>query len=197
MKVIGLTGGIASGKTTVASILDRLGARVIDADLIAKEIVEPGKPALQDIIKYFGKDVLLPDGRLNREYLGDLIFGNPEDREKINSITHPRIIKEVEDRLEKCRQEGIKVVILDVPLLLETGMDDMVDEVWLAAVDEMTQVKRIIARDKLSKEQAMQRIASQMPLKEKIKRADKVIDTGCSKSSLETRVKKLYFNLLV
>jgi dephospho-CoA kinase len=117
MKLIGLTGGIASGKTTVASILKRLGAEVLDADAIARKVVEPGEKAWEKIVEVFGKDILLPDKKINRKLLGDLIFANPEMRERLNTIVHPEVINIIQNKIEQIKKEDDdKVIVLDVPL---------------------------------------------------------------------------------
>ena len=196
MKVIGLTGGIASGKSTVASILAEFGATIIDADKVAREVVEPGQPAWHDIRKAFGEDALLADGSLNRQWLGNLIFNDPTKRQMLNSIIHPRIIEECQKILEHYKQAGEKAVILEVPLLIETGMDTMVDEVWLVAVEVEAQISRLIKRDGLSRGQALKRIESQMSLKEKIPKADIIIDGQLTINKLRPYLKTLWNNIL-
>ncbi|WP_028308319.1 dephospho-CoA kinase [Desulfitibacter alkalitolerans] len=196
MKVIGLTGGIASGKSTVASILAEFGATIIDADKVARDVVEPGQPAWRDIRKAFGEDALLADGSLNRQWLGNLIFNDPTKRQMLNSIIHPRIIEECQKILEHYKQAGEKAVILEVPLLIETGMDTMVDEVWLVAVEVETQISRLIKRDGLSRGQALKRIESQMSLEEKIPKADIIIDGQLTINKLRSYLKTLWNNIL-
>ena len=196
MKVIGLTGGIASGKSAVASILSEFGATIIDADKVAKELVEPGQSAWHDIHKAFGNDILLADGSLNRQQLGELIFNDPIKRQILNSIIHPKVIEECQKRLEHYKEIGKKAVILEVPLLIETGMDTMVDEVWLIAVDVQTQVDRLIKRDGLLRGQALKRIESQMPLEEKIPKADIIIDGQLNINEVRSYLKILWNNAL-
>ena len=196
MRVIGLTGGIASGKSTVASILSEFGATIIDTDKIAKELVEPGQPALYDIHKAFGDDILLADNRLNRKRLAEIIFNDSAKRQILNAIIHPKIIEECKKRLENYKQAGKQVVILEVPLLIETGMDTMVDEVWLIAVDAPTQANRLVKRDDLPRGQALKRIESQMSLEEKIPKADIVIDGQLSINEVRSYLKILWNNVL-
>ena len=196
MRIIGLTGGIASGKSTVASILSEFGATIIDADKIAREIVEPGKSALREIHKAFGDDILLADGSLNRQRLGEMIFNDPTKRQLLNSIVHPKIIEECQKRLEYYKQAGKQAVILEVPLLIEIGMDAMVDEVWLVAADTQTQINRLIKRDGLSKGQALKRIEAQMSLEEKIPKADIIIDGQLSIDEVRSYLKILWNNVL-
>jgi len=177
MRVIGLTGGIASGKTTVSSILKDLGAVVIDADEVARRMVEPGQPAWQDILATFGPGVLNDDRTLNRPALAARVFGNPELLQKLNRITHPRVREYIEQKLAYLReQRPDAVVVLDVPLLYESGMDKMADEVWVVWVDEEVELARLMERDGLAREDALKRLRAQMPLREKARRADRVID---------------------
>ncbi len=196
MKVIGLTGGIASGKSTVASILASSGAIVLDADSIAREVVQPGKPAWVGILQRFGEDILFVDGEVNRKKLADVIFNDSLQRKALNSIVHPRVIDEILSRIGVIRRSGITtVVILDVPLLFESGMDEQVDYVLLVKADLDTQVKRIMKRDSLSEEQALSRIRAQMPLKEKLKRADFVIEGELPMKVLRQQLGLLWNNL--
>lgn len=179
MKVIGLTGGIASGKSTVASYLKELGAYVIDADKIARDIVQPGGPAYVEIVQEFGKDILDPDRNIDRKKLGGIIFRNLEDREKLNGIMHPKIYRLMEKQIESIKKADPKgIIVLDVPLLIETGMTKMADEVWLAWLPEELQKARLMERDGFTEEEAEKRIKSQMPLNKKRKFAHRIIDTS-------------------
>ncbi|MGI6684663.1 MAG: dephospho-CoA kinase [Bacillota bacterium] len=179
VKVIGLTGGIASGKSTVASFLKELGAYVIDADKIAREIVLPGSSAYREIVREFGAGILKPDKHINRGKLGEIIFQNPEARKKLNEITHPKIYLAMEEQIEAIKKRDSEgIIVLDVPLLIETGMTRIADEVWLAWLPEEEQMNRLMERDGLTKEEAEQRIKSQMPLQEKRKFAHRIIDTS-------------------
>jgi len=179
--IIGLTGNIGSGKSMVAQHLKKLGAEVIDTDQIARNIVEPGKPALAEIVNIFGPGVLNNDGTLNRQALADIIFKDPETREKFNSIMHPRIIRKVEEniaRYKNYRGPKAPALVIEAPLLFETGMEKLMDEVWLVTVDMPVQLQRIMDRDHVVEEQARHRIASQMSQAAKIKRAHRVIDNN-------------------
>jgi dephospho-CoA kinase len=177
MLVVGLTGGIASGKSFVSKKLRELGAVVIDADQVAREVVKPGMPAWASIIREFGRSVLNPDGSLDRKKLGKIVFADQEKLKKLNEITHPYIIREIKRLLANCCRTGEHgIVVLDVPLLFEVGLDELVDEVWVVYVDPATQIRRLMERDGLSEQEAMQRISSQMPLEEKARRAHRVID---------------------
>jgi len=178
MCIVGLTGGIATGKSTVAAVLRELGVTVIDADVVAREVVEPDRPAWQDIVAYFGPAILRPDRTIDRRQLGRLIFDDPEKRAALNRITHPRVIERMRElQADAVRQQGATgLVVLDVPLLFEAGMTGMVDEVWVVTARPETQLQRLMERDGLSVAEARQRIAAQMPLAQKAAQADRVIE---------------------
>lgn len=180
MKVIGLTGNIASGKSTVARMLSNLGAKIIDADRIAREVVEPGKPAWNDIVKTFGSGVLNEDGTINRRKLGEIIFSSERDRKTLNDITHPRIIARIKELVDNYRKEGVSVVIIEAALIVEKGgMHDLIQGLIVVTTDEETQIKRLTERSGISRNEALSRIKSQIPASEKIKHADYVIrNTG-------------------
>ncbi|MHB8984275.1 MAG: dephospho-CoA kinase [Carboxydocellales bacterium] len=185
MHIIGLTGGIASGKSTVSRHLAQLGAKIIDADQIARDIVAPGKPALGEIVREFGKDMLLPDGALNRAALGKLVFGNTVIRERLNQITHPQIMADIQAIISRYQEDNLEgkdylneVVVIDAPLLIEAGYVPLVEAVWLVAVDEETQIKRLMIRDGYTKAEAEARLKSQMSLQNKLAYANQVIDNS-------------------
>ena len=180
MKVIAVTGGIACGKTTLVSALKKRGAFIIDADAVSRELTKPGGAALPDILSAFGQEVFGEDGELNRKALGDMIFADGEKREKLNGIIHPLVEREVKRQLKIARDGNERVAILDIPLLYEAHMENLCDEVWCAYLDRNMQLERLMARDHLPRGEALMRIESQMPLEEKAKRADKVINTGGS-----------------
>jgi len=197
MKVIGLTGGIASGKSTVSSVLKNLGAYIIDADVIAREVVVPGHPAWQQIVQAFGEKILLDDGNINRRKLADRVFHDEAARKKLNQITHPWIIKEVEKKIgEIGAMDRQAVIVVDAPLLIEAGMVDLVDQVWLAALPEELQVTRLTQRDHTSREEAIHRISAQMPLVEKQKYAHHIIDTSGSLADTVNQIHVLWNQLL-
>jgi len=191
MRVLGLTGGIGSGKSMVAQMFARLGAVVIDADLLAREVVEPGQPALEEIAATFGPDVLLPDGRLDRAKLADIIFADPVERAKLDAITHPRIRARMDEEI-KARRSGPGVLIVDIPLLYENDRSYSVERVIVVWVDPQTQLRRIRQRDGLSTEAAGQRIAAQMPLEAKRARADHVIDNSGTREDTRRQVEAIY-----
>jgi len=196
MKIIGLTGGIASGKSTVSSMLKYLGALVIDADLIARRIVEPGGKALYDIIKEFGTSVLKSDGTLNRKALGKIVFSYPEKLKVLNDITHPRIRDMIGDRINQIRLDNEDgVVIIDAAVLIESGMNEFVEEVWLVYVDYKTQVERLIRRDNISFQEADARIKSQLPVEDKMMLSNKIIDNTKDVEYTREQVNNLWNNL--
>jgi dephospho-CoA kinase len=191
MRVLGLTGGIGSGKSMVAQMFATLGAVVIDADQLAREVVEPGQPALKEIAATFGSDVLLPDGRLDRPKLAGIIFADPAERAKLDAITHPRIRARMDEEI-KVRRSGPGVLIADIPLLYETDRMQTVEKVIVVWVDPKTQLLRIRQRDGLSADEARQRINAQMPLDAKRARADHVIDNSASREDTRRQVEAIY-----
>lgn len=174
--VIGLTGGIASGKSTVSQLIKEQGIRVVDADVIAKEAVAKGTLALQQIVQTFGEDVLLPNGELNRQQLGAIIFSDEEKRKQLNAIVHPEVRKE----MLKQRDEGVAqqetFVVLDIPLLFESQLESLVDRIIVVYTTPELQLSRLMNRNDLSEEEALNRIHSQQSLEEKCKKADRVIE---------------------
>ena len=192
MKIIGLTGGIACGKTTVADMLKELGASIIDADAISHELTAPGGEALPGIREAFGRLVFFPDGTLNREVLGALVFSNEAERENLNKVTHPLILNRLKEDIETCRKMGALIVVLDVPLLFEVGAEKLVDLTVCTTSPEEVQIERMRTRSGLGREQAIKRIQSQMPLSEKEARADVVLDTNKPIDELQQEVLKLY-----
>lgn len=195
MYKVGLTGGIASGKSTVSGFLREMGAIIIDADEVARQIVEPGQPALQEIAEEFGPEVILPDGHLDRARLGDIVFRDPAQRLKLNAITHPRWQEMFKIRMMEL-PAGVQAVFWDVPLLFETGTDKAVDQVWLVWVDEKTQIERLMARNNYTEEEALMRIRSQMPMEEKKERADLLIDNRGPMEETKRAVTRYYNELL-
>ncbi|QGQ47485.1 dephospho-CoA kinase [Metabacillus sediminilitoris] len=186
--VIGLTGGIASGKSTVSNMFRNQGIRIIDADKISRDVVEIGEPAYQQIVKTFGQDILLDDQTINREKLGAIIFSNDKNRQQLNEIVHPAVRKEMLKQKQEEKEKNAKQVVLDIPLLFESKLTHMVDVTVLVYVDEQTQLKRLMNRNGYSKEEAMMRIQSQLPLKEKVKLADVIINNNGSIEDTEAQV---------
>jgi len=196
MTLVGLTGGIATGKSTVAGMFKRCGAVVIDADALAREVVQPGKPAWREIVKAFGKTVLNPDRTLNRPALGTKVFGHPAKLRQLEHMIHPRVARE-QRRLTRqaVRKDPNAVVIYDVPLLFEAGIDERVDTTIVVTADRETQIARLKKRNGLSRAEALRRIKSQMPLTEKCRRADYTLDGTLPLPQLKQQVRLLHRSL--
>ncbi len=194
MVFAGLTGGIATGKSLVSAIFRSLGAFIIDADVIAREIVRPGLPAWKAITEAFGSEVLLPDGSINRSKLGSIVFKDYAKRSILNSIMHPAILKEAARLKKKTGEEHpFAVVIFDAALLIESGAYEMVDIVILVYVNEELQINRLMNRDGLTREDAVERVSAQMPVAEKKNYADYIIDTSSSqKDDIEKQVRYVF-----
>lgn len=188
MVVIGLTGGIASGKSTVSRILRELGAAVIDADAIVHELQQPGAPVTLAIAREFGPGVIRPDGSLDRAALGQIVFGDAARRKALEAIVHPAVRERMWSDVERCRAEGRAAAVLDVPLLIESELHRTVDRVWLVYIDRDLQIQRLMARDGLPRSQAEQRIAAQMSLDEKRAYADVIIDNRGTMESTRDQV---------
>jgi len=194
---VGLTGGIATGKSTVSAMFAHLGAKVVDADLLAREVVMPGQPALARIAAEFGRDVLQEDGALDRKRLGDIVFADADKRRRLEEITHPAIRARQQRILSVYEEEGYEgLVIWDVALLIETSAAGSMDRVVVVIADPDTELSRLVARDGSSEEDARRRIASQMPLAEKVKVADYVIDNSGPRAETERRVREVHRALL-
>ena len=192
MYKIGLTGGIATGKSTVSGWMAQRGVAVIDADRVAREVVEPGTPGLQAVADAFGKDVLLEDGQLNRHALGAIVLNNEAKRKQLNAILHS-YIKERIDQLEiMFENRGEPAVIYDVPLLIEAGWYKDMDEVWLVVTDEATQIRRLMERNGLDEAEAACRIKSQLPLSEKRKYSKVIISNEGPMEELEAELEQLW-----
>jgi len=163
---------------------------------VAKEVVRPGTPAWRELVATFGEDILLPDGSIDRRRLGDRVFGDPAAVRRLNEITHPRIVAAIKDRLRALAAgehgEPPPGVVIDAPLLIEAGMVDMVDEVWVVVVDAETQIRRLIARDNFDEKQARHRIEAQMPLEQKLAYADEVIDNRGPVGETKAQVRRLW-----
>ncbi len=197
MKVVVLTGGIASGKSTVVRMLQELGAKVVDADVLAREVVSPGEPALSEIVAVFGQEVLLPTGELDRKKLAALVFSDPERRAHLNAIVHPRVQERIQRRLEQLRAENAEVVVVDVPLLFDVPLPDL--ETFPAVVvyaSRKTQLRRLRERDGLTWEEAEQRLGAQRPLREKLGRARWVVDNDGDLEKTRQQVERLWAELV-
>ncbi len=196
MILVGLTGGVATGKSTVAKMFKQCGATVIDADLLARQVVEPGKPAWRAIVKLFGKAVLNQDRSLDRQTLGSIVFRNRTKRRQLERIIHPRVARE-QQRLVRRIAKGKPhaVVIYEVPLLFEAGVDRRVDTIVVVTADRETQIVRLTKRSSLSRAEALRRIRSQMPLAKKIEQADHVLNGTLPRPSLRKQVGQLFKSL--
>jgi len=188
MRVIGLTGGIASGKSTVAGIIAGYGIPVVDADQLAREAVLPGSAALRQVVAAFGGEVLHGDGSLDRAVLAEKIFSEPLARRDLEAILHPAIKALAQKRLEELRCQGVQVAFYMAPLLIEAGVADRVEEIWVVYVDAATQLERIRKRDAVSQEDAEKRLAAQMPMDEKRNYGRIVIDNSGSLEELQGKV---------
>ncbi|KRQ88127.1 Dephospho-CoA kinase [Caloramator mitchellensis] len=176
MKIVGLTGGIASGKSTVSEFLKQRGFPVLDADKIAREIVQSGSDVLKILVREFGDEILLESGELNRSKLRNIVFNDKNKLNRLNEITHPEIRKRLNEQIIEYKKYGFKLIIVDAALLIEAKFYELVDIIILVYVDLNTQIERLIKRDNISKDDAFKIINSQMKLEEKIKYADYIID---------------------
>ncbi|MBU8787027.1 MULTISPECIES: dephospho-CoA kinase [Bacillus] len=189
--VIGLTGGIASGKSTVAHMFQKRGITVVDADVIAKEAVEKGMPAYRKIAETFGEGVLLDNGGIDRKKLGELVFQNEDKRMQLNAIVHPEVRKTMIKERDEAIQAGERFVVLDIPLLYESGLEHLTDKVLVVWVPKELQLERLMKRNSLSEEEALNRIHAQLPLDEKRKKADAVIDNSGGLNDTENQLQEL------
>jgi dephospho-CoA kinase len=195
-RVIGLTGGIASGKSTVAALLRELGAEVIDADQVARDVVEPGQPALADIVATFGPDVIGAEGRLDRKRLAAIVFADDGARRKLNAITHPRIGAETARRVMEAGARGVEVVIYEAALLVENGIHRGMGGLIVVAAPPEVQIERMKTRDGLDEAEARRRVAAQAPLDEKIAAATWVIHNTGEREALRARVEAVWREIL-
>ncbi|MBN2982987.1 MULTISPECIES: dephospho-CoA kinase [Cohnella] len=187
---VGLTGGIATGKSTVARLLVESGAALVDADRIAREIVEPGQPSLAQIAERFGQDVIREDGTLNRKKLGEIVFSNEKERKALEAITHPAIRALMRERMDKLEREAPdRLVVVDVPLLYESGLQFLFERVMVVYVPRDVQLQRLMKRDGLPEAEAKRRLAAQMDIEEKKRMADIVIDNS---GSMEDTIRQVH-----
>jgi dephospho-CoA kinase len=188
-----LTGGIASGKSTVSCIFQELGAHIIDADLVARQVVAPERPAWKEIVAHFGQNILLDNGYLNRKKLGAIVFHQPEERRILEQIIHPRVIEKITHQ-EQCirRTDNKCVILIDVPLLIEASMHTNYLTILVVYVSEEIQLKRLMDRDNISEQIARQKIAAQMSLSEKVKYATHVINNDGTLEQTRKQVETIY-----
>lgn len=182
MKIVGLTGNIASGKSTAADMFEKLGAKIIDADRVARSVVEPEKPAWKEIVEKFGKDVLNPDGTIDREKLGEIVFNDERKRTVLNDITHPKILEEVRKDIERHREEGSGVIIIEAALIVEKGgwLRATINSLIVVTSSQESRIQRLMSRRGYTREEALSRINAQIPSAEKEKHADMIIDNSGS-----------------
>lgn len=192
MIVVGLTGSICSGKSTIARFLAGMGASVIDADEIGHEAYRPHSETWQQVVDAFGRGILTADGQIDRRKLGGIVFKDPEALRRLNGIMHPGMHRVAERRIEQLKNDGARVIVLEAPLLVEANWLDLVDEVWVAQANEENSLKRCRDRSGLSEAQARSRLASQLPPEEKARHADVIIDTNVSLADVESKVKELW-----
>lgn len=191
MKVIGITGGIASGKSTVSRYLLRAGYPVIDSDQLAREVVAPGTAGYEQVVAVFGHEYVQADGQLNRALLGDRIFIHSSDRQLLEAITHPLIFEAIDQKKKELAQTEDALVFIDMPLLYEVGYEDKLDEVWVVFVDSSTQEERLMRRNHLSKSEARALLATQMPIQDKVQRANAIINNSGGLEETYGQVEKL------
>lgn len=190
---IGLTGGIACGKSTVSAMLVRRGAILIDADKIARDVVEPGSPVLARVAEQFGQAVIQPDGSLNRKKLGEIVFADKEARKLLESLLHPAIRAQLREQKETAeREQPDKLVVVDVPLLYESGYEHMYQEIMVVYVPREVQRERLIRRDGLSEAEADRRLDAQMPIEIKRERADILVDNSGSLEETERQIREFW-----
>jgi dephospho-CoA kinase len=193
MIIVGLTGGIASGKSLVAKVLKDLGAHLIDADKIVHDLLEPGQQAREEVLAYFGAGIERPNGAIDRRKLGELVFGDPGKRAWLNSCLHPKVFKIYTEQVRHLRaRQPDAVVVFDAALLIETGYHKKMDKVIVVYADEEQQLKRLMERDCLTHDQAVARIRSQMPLGEKRSHADYIIENTGSREETERRAREVF-----
>ena len=196
MLIVGLTGGIASGKSTIADMFKGEGAYIIDIDMISRDVVKPGKPAWQDVVHIFGKEVLNEDQTLNRKKVGDIVFSDAEKRKKLEEIIHPKITAENLMKVnEIAKKDKQAIVIIDIPLLIETDKQDAVDKVVLVYTSPQGQIERLVKRDGLTLEDAHKRLTSQMSIENKKKYAHYIINNEGPLEEIQKKVKEIFREL--
>ena len=193
MVIVGLTGGLGAGKTTIAGLFQTCGATIIDADQLAREVVKPGKPAWKDIRKQFGKSVFFSDKTLHRHALADVVFQNPSKLTRLQNIIHPRVAREQALLVKTISKSNPQAVIIyDAALLIEAGAYRRMDYIIVVKADRTTQISRVCRRDGLTKSEALRRIKNQMPLRQKLLYADTILDGTWPHPQLRRVVKSLY-----
>jgi len=197
MFVIGVTGNIGSGKSTVCGILAKLGAVVIDADKLAHEAYRPHSRTWQEIVTAFGEGIVKSDYEIDREKLGRIVFSNPDALAQLNQVVHPEAYRLAQEKVETYRHQGVKAVVIEATLLIEAGWINLVNKIWLVVASESVVVRRLTRDKGMSEPQILARLRSQMPAEEKIKYADEVIYNDGDLNQLEARVTELWHKLHV
>jgi len=195
MKIIGLTGGFGSSKSTVAKLLAELGAVVIDADKVGHEVLRPGTEAWRAVVGAFGQAIISTDGTIDRRKLGKIVFRSPDARARLNQIMHPRIYERVKALIEEYERVGAGIVVIEAPLLLEAGWKSMVDEVWVTSAPQATVISRLKEQKGTPESESLARIHAQLSDEERISQADVVIYTDCTLDELKDRVVELWGEL--
>jgi dephospho-CoA kinase len=196
MLIIGLTGGIATGKSTVVAMFERRGARILDFDVMARVVVEPGTPALKDIVAYFGQSVLKKDRTLDRTKVGEIVFGDAEKRKTLEGFIYPRLFEEYARRVKEIEEKHPDALVLvDTPLLFEANLEHMFEKIIVVHSTREEQIERIVERDGLGREDAFRRLEAQMPTEEKLKRADYIIHNSGSLEDVESEVDEIWETL--
>ncbi len=195
MKVIGLTGGIGSGKSTVSKCLAELGAVILDADKVGHEAFKPGTEAWREVVATFGRQVLTPSGEINRKKLGEIVFSQPESLSRLNQIMHPRMYDMMKAQIEEYRRQGVDAVVLEAAILLETNWASLVDEVWVTVTPEAMVLDRVKKQRGLAEEETLARIRSQLSSEERVKHADVVINNDGDLDEVKAKVRELWEKL--
>lgn len=194
--IIGLTGGIASGKTLVAAEFERLGAIVIDADIIARDVLQPGEEPYKMVVEEFGEKIVAQNGEIDRTRLGEIVFNDCERLKRLNQLTHPEIIRRIEERIKEIvENKSNRIIVLNAPLLIEVGLHTKMDRVVVVYADTEKLIERIVSRDKIKREDALKRLSCQMPLKEKIEYADHVIYNNSTREETLDQVDTIFKDL--
>ena len=194
MRVIGLTGGIGTGKSLVAHMLGELGAEIIDADRIGHEAYTPHTPVWKEVVEAFGEDIIQPSGEIDRKRLGSIVFSDPKELARLNSIMHPRMAEMIHQKVQKLEGEGAETVVVEAAVLVEAGWDKLpwVDEVWVTKSDEEQVVQRIHERNNLPDEEIRKRIGSQLPFEERSRNAQVVVDNSGAIDDLKQAVESIW-----
>ena len=194
-KVIGLTGGIGSGKSTVSQYLAELGAVILDADKVGHEAFKPNTEAWHEVVAAFGRQIVTPDGEIDRKKLGGIVFSHPESLSRLNQIMHPRMFDMMQARIEEYRRQGVDVVVLEAAILIEANWTSLVDEVWVTVAPEAAVLERVKKQRGLEETQTLARIRSQLSSEERVKHANVIISNDGNLDAVKAKVKELWARL--